>query len=111
MGKFLFVRIGFGDEFIRDKKFEVITVGENNGLGEADGFVATSPVESGLENNFIRRLALGLIKTRSSFGLAENVGDAVIADAVAAAKIGVRVVVEGAPADAAGILRIEASWS
>src|SRR6185437_6935415 len=39
-------------------------------------------------------------------GLAEDVGDAVIADAVAGTEIGVGVVVEGAPSDAAGVLRI-----
>src|SRR5208337_1132407 len=40
------------------------------------------------------------------FGLAKNIRDAVVADAVAAAEIAVRVVVESAPGDAAGILRI-----
>jgi len=49
---------------------------------------------------------LATCRTRRQAWFAEDIGDAVIADAVAGAEISVRVVVEGAPADATGILRI-----
>ena len=47
-----------------------------------------------------------LVEAGGRLGLAEDVRDAVVADAVAGAEVGVRVVVEGAPADAARVLRI-----
>lgn len=46
------------------------------------------------------------VKSGSWLGLAEYISDAVVTNAVARAEISVRVVIEGAPADAAGILRI-----
>ena len=75
-------------------------------LGEADGFVAARPVEGGLEHDLFAGIALRFVEAGGGLGLAEDVGDAVIADAVAGAEVGVGVVVEGAPADAAGVLRI-----
>jgi hypothetical protein len=47
-----------------------------------------------------------LVESGGGLGLAKDVGDAVVADAVAGAEVGVGVVVESAPADAARILRI-----
>src|SRR4249919_2085835 len=87
-------------------KLQVVAIGANNGFGEADGFVATCPVEGGFEDNFFGGIALRFVKTGGGLGFAENIGDAVIADAIAGAEVAVSVVVEGAPADAAGVLRI-----
>ena len=63
-------------------------------------------MESRNEDDFLIGVALRTVETCCRLGLAEDVGDAVVADAVAGAEVGVGVVVEGAPADAAGILRI-----
>ena len=84
----------------------MVAIRTNDGFGEADGFIAASPVESGLEDHFFLGITLRFVEAGGGLGFAENVGDAVIADAVAGAEIGVGVVVEGTPADAAGILRI-----
>src|SRR5271169_94215 len=62
-------------------------------------------MECRFENDFFLGLALRFVKARSRFGLTENVADAVVADTVAGAEIGMRVVVEGAPANAARVLR------
>ncbi len=63
-------------------------------------------MERRLEHDFFRGIALRLVEARRWLGLAENVGDAVIADAIAGAEVSVSVVVKGAPADAAGVLRV-----
>jgi len=63
-------------------------------------------MESGNENHFFRRIALRTIESRRRFGFAEDVGYAVIADAVSRSKVGMGVVVECAPADSSGVLRI-----
>src|SRR5580704_7133289 len=63
-------------------------------------------MECWLENDLVLRIALRFVETRSRLGLAENVADPVVADAIAGAKVRMRVVVEGAPADAARILRV-----
>src|SRR5450631_2823534 len=70
------------------------------------GLISGSPMEGGHENNFLRRIALRTIEPRSRLGFAEDVRNAVITDAVARSKVGVGVVVERAPPNAAGILRI-----
>ena len=51
-------------------------------------------------------MALRLVEAGGRLVLAEDVRDAVVADAVAGTEVGVRVVVEGAPADASSVLRI-----
>ncbi len=61
---------------------------------------------AGSSTIFFGGIALRFVEAGGGFGLAEDIGDAVIADAVAGAEVGMRVVVEGAPADAAGVLRI-----
>src|SRR5271154_279305 len=58
MGKFSFVWIGFGHQLVRDKKLQMIAIGTYVGFGEADGFIAARPVEGGLENDLIGRIAL-----------------------------------------------------
>jgi hypothetical protein len=58
------------------------------------------------EHDFFVGIALRAVEAGGRLGLAEDIGDAVIADAVAGAEVRVGVVVEGAPADAAGVLRI-----
>src|SRR6202044_945089 len=49
---------------------------------------------------------LGAIESACRFEFAKNIRHAVVADAIAGTEIGVGVVVEGAPTDAAGVLRI-----
>ena len=61
---------------------------------------------TGLQDHLFGRLALAGIGIGREFRLAEHVHDAVVADAVAGAEILVRVVVEAAPADGAGNVRI-----
>src|SRR5260370_415630 len=63
-------------------------------------------MKGGLEHDFFFRFALRFVETGGGLGLAEDIGDAVIADAIAGTEVGVGVVVEGAPADSARILRI-----
>ena len=63
-------------------------------------------MKGGHQDDLLVGIALRTIETCGGLGLAEDVGDAVIADAVAGAKVAVGVVVEGAPANAPSILRI-----
>ena len=63
-------------------------------------------MEGRLEDDLFGGVALRFVEASGGLGLAEDVGDAVVADAVAGAEVGVGVVVEGAPADAAGVLRV-----
>src|SRR6266571_2295113 len=106
VGELGLVRVRFRYELVRNIKFHVVAIRTDDGLGESDGFIAASPVEGGLDDDFFLGIALRFVETGSGLGFAENVGDAVIADAVAGTEIGVSVVIEGAPADAAGVLRI-----
>jgi len=84
----------------------VFAVGAHDGLGKADRLVAACPVECRFEHNLFCWIALRFVEAGGKLGLAEDVGDAVIADAVAGSEVVVRVVVEGAPSDAARVLRI-----
>src|SRR5258707_1203294 len=84
----------------------MIAVGTNDRFGEASRLIAVGPVKRGLENNLLRWIALRLVESCRGLGLAKDVGNTVIADAVARAEVGMRVVVERAPADPARILRI-----
>src|SRR5271165_5524434 len=84
----------------------MLAVGTDHGLGKADRFIATRPMESGFEHNFFRRSTLRLVEARGRLRLTKDVGHAVVANAVAAAEISMGVVVERAPTDAARILRI-----
>ena len=84
----------------------MIAVGTHNRLRESNGRVASRPMESRLEHNFLCWVALRLVETRGWLGFAEDVGHAVIADAIARAEVAVGVVVKGAPADAPGVLRV-----
>ena len=63
-------------------------------------------MERGFKHDLFGRIALRFVESRSRFRLAENVGDTVIANAVAGAEITMGVVIEGAPADAACVLRV-----
>src|SRR5207247_10374693 len=106
LSEFGFVRIGLCDELIRNVKFQVVAIRTNDGFGEADGFIAASPVESGLEDHFFLGITLRFVEAGGGLGFAENVGGAVIADAVAGAEIGVGGVVGGKPYGAAGMRRM-----
>src|ERR1700756_5280052 len=100
------VGIGFRDQFAGNVQLHVVAVGTDHGLGESYGFITARPMKCGLEYDFFRRIALRSVETGGRLWLPEDVGDAVVADSVARAEISVRVVVEGAPADAARILWI-----
>ena len=63
-------------------------------------------MEGGHQDDLLIGVALRAVEAGGGLGLAEDVGDAVVADAVAGAEVAVGVVIEGAPADAAGVLRI-----
>jgi hypothetical protein len=63
-------------------------------------------VECRFQHDFLRRIALRLVKARRRLGLAKHIGHAVVTNPFAGTKIRVRVVVKRAPADAARILRI-----
>src|SRR6185437_3111182 len=63
-------------------------------------------MESGLQNNLFGRVALRLIESRGGLGLTEDIHHPVIADAVARAKVRMRIVVKRAPSNATRILRI-----
>ena len=106
VGKFGFVGADFRHQLVRNVEFQMIAIRTDDGLGEADGFIAAGPMEGRLEDDFFFGIALGLVKAGGGLGFAENVGDAVIADAVAGAEVAVSVVVKGAPADASRVLRI-----
>ena len=96
----------FGDHLVRDVELHMVAVGTHDRLRKSDRRVAPRPMKCRLEDHLFRGIALRLVETSRRFGLAEHVGHTVIADAIAGAKISVRVVVEGAPANASGILRI-----
>ncbi len=106
MSKFLFVGISFRHQFIPNVEFQVVAVGTDYAFGKSDGFIPTSPVERRFEHDFIRRIALRFIETTGGLKFAEHVGDTVITDSVSTAKIRVCIVIERAPADTAGILRV-----
>src|SRR5271170_7616791 len=63
-------------------------------------------MECRFENDLFLRLALRFVEARSRLGLAEDVADPVVADAIARSEVPVRVVVESAPADAARVLGV-----
>ena len=67
---------------------------------------AVRPMERGFENNLSRGIALRHVKASSGLVLAKDIGDTVIADAVPCTEVRVCVVIEGAPTDAAGVLRV-----
>jgi hypothetical protein len=60
----------------------------------------------GFEHDLLVGIALRFVETSSGLQLAENVRNSVVADAIATAEISVRVVVERAPTEAAGELRV-----
>src|SRR5450755_1374851 len=58
------------------------------------------------QHDFLRRVALRFVESCGGLGFSEHIRDAVITNTIARTKVAVRVVVEGAPANTAGILRI-----
>src|SRR5579871_3589960 len=58
------------------------------------------------EDNFLCRIALRFVEARGGLGLAEDIGDAVVTNAIPRTEVAVSVVVESTPADATSILRI-----
>ncbi len=87
-----------------DVDLEEVAVGAEHCLSKDERLVAACPVECGFEHHFLLGLDLRFVEARSWLGFAEDVEDAVVADAVACAKAGVGVVIERAPGDAARIL-------
>ena len=102
-GKMPFRRLNAG---VAEIELEVVAVGADHHLRKTDRLIAARPVEGGFEDDLFRGIALRLVEAGGGFVLAEDVGDTVVAEAVARAEVGMGVVVEGAPADAARILRI-----
>jgi len=108
------LRIQFCDRFpwisfdavLAKEKLQVIAVRADDCLSEAGGFVTVSPVECGFEDDLLRRVTLRFVEASGRLWFAKDVRHAVIADAVARTEVRVRVVVERAPPDAAGILWI-----
>src|SRR6266571_7052479 len=84
----------------------MIAIGADDGLGESNGCVAARPVERRLKNNFFRWITLRFVEARGGLRFTEYIGDAVITDSIAGPEVTVRVVIEGAPANAPGILRV-----
>src|SRR5882757_3671584 len=84
----------------------MFAVGADEPFCKAYGLIVTRPAECGLEHDLFRRIALRLVEERRRLWLAEDIRHTVVADAIAGTEVRVRVVVEGAPADAAGVLRI-----
>ena len=90
------------------KELQMIAVRTDDSGGEAGVLVVTRPVIRRFEHNLLVGIALRFVETGSGLRLAENIRNSVIADAIAAAEIGVGVVVERAPPEAARDLRAEA---
>ena len=105
MRELLAVWIDFRDERAVNIKLEMIAIGADHRLRESDGCVSPRPVKRGFQHDLVGGIALRFVESGGGLWIAENIGDAVIADSVAGAEIRVRVVIEGAPADAARILR------
>lgn len=109
-GKLLAIGISFADQALAfgvlDEELEVVAVGGDHRGGEAYRLVIARPVEGGLEDDLFGGFAHGFIEACGGLRSAEDVHDAVVADAVAGAEVVVGVVVEGAPADAAGVLGV-----
>ena len=106
VSKLLPIRIHFRHHFAGNVNLQMVAVGADNRFRESDRLVAACPMEGGLQHNFILRLALRLVEPGSRLRLAEHIGDAVVANAVARSEVAMRVVIECAPANAAGVLRI-----
>src|SRR5271170_2078385 len=100
------VRVNLGDQLVIDIELQMVAVGADYSVAESDRFVSARPAERRLQHNFLLWVALRFIEARGRLGLAKDVSYAVVTNTVARAKIGMRVVIEGAPAKAAGILRI-----
>src|SRR6266536_74065 len=106
MGKLLAVRIYVGHQRVVNIELEVVAVGTDDRLRESNGRVASRPVKCRLQHDLFRRVTLRFVESRGRLWLSEYVGDTVITNAVTRTEIAVRVVIEGAPADPASILRI-----
>src|ERR1700760_3613003 len=104
MLELLTIRIGLGEllplTIVFDKQLQVIAIRADHCDCELGGFVTGCPVERGLENNLFFGVTLRLVESRRWLWLAEDIANAVIADAVARTEIIMRVVIECAPADA-----------
>jgi hypothetical protein len=100
------IRISLGDQLVIDVKLQVLAIGAENRLGKANRFVTARPVEGGLEHHFFGGIALRFVESCRRFRFPEDVRHSVITDAVPGTEIGMRVVVEGAPPNTAGVLRV-----
>src|ERR1700733_14968388 len=86
------------------KKLQMVTVRTHHRLGEPGRLITVRPVKRRLQDDLLCRITLRFVKTRCRLGLAKDVRDPVVADAVARTKIRMRVVIERAPSDPARIL-------
>ena len=101
----LFPRVGFNGE-LADIKLKVLAVGADDRFGETDRFISASPMESGFKHNLFVGITLGFVESGSGFWFTEDIGDTVVADPISGAEVGVGVVVEGTPADTAGVVGV-----
>ena len=110
MGELLPVGVGLGErpETITaiEKELQMIAVRTHDSSGEAGVLVVTRPVKRRFKHDLLVGITLRFIETGSGLRLAKNIRNTVVADAIAAAEVGVRVVVERAPSETAGELRI-----
>src|SRR5215472_336359 len=98
------IGIGFRDQLFADVELDVVAVGAHYRVGERVGEVAPGrPDEAGLQHNLFTWITLRCVKAGGGLGQTEDVAHAVEAYAVAGTKVVMRVVVEGAPSDAARI--------
>src|ERR1700722_13070060 len=110
MGELRAVWISFCEPMLTRRRdgvdLHVIAVGADKSLGEAGGFIVAGPVKRRLQHNLFRWFALRLVKECRRLGLAEEIPHAGGTDAIDGTKVRGRVVVKGAPANAARILRV-----
>ena len=100
------VGVGFHHQHVCDIELQVVAVGTHNCLRKSDRCVASRPMKCRLKHYFFLGIALRFVEPGCRFGLAKNVGYAVVTNPIPGAKISMGVVVEGAPANAPGVLRI-----
>src|SRR5205823_11368363 len=86
MPELLPIRIGLGNQPAADINFQVIAVGAEHGFGKSHRFIATGPTESRFKSHRFC-IALRLVEAGGGLGLAEDVHNAVVTDAVARTKI------------------------
>src|SRR5688572_32038809 len=103
MRKLFAIRIEFRYQAVCHIDFHVLTIGTDHCNSEGLVSIPARPVKSGFEDDLLFRVALRFVKPRGRLRNTEDIADAVIANAIARTEIRMRVVVESAPAKAAGV--------